>query len=314
MRQLASAMTTSVAATTAAAAATSVGNVQIIVTEVPSGDNLSGGRRGKNLNRNSQNYSSTVLDCSSYVMGIGPSMMVDDGVSINFPSRVVEDEVSIAPAGDDNAPPGANPPQLIVGEEGEEDAAASAAASAAANSASARRRQRKAKMSLNMTSQQRHKHQTDRTTRMLVAVLVVFLITEIPQGVVALLSGVLGRQFFTRCYTTGMGEILDLLALLNSAINFLLYCSMSRAFRRAARAQFFRMTFRQPPTNNHHPANVEPNANAVAELDHDVPVGCCSRSNINCFQIASRRYVTGSFQLHQPVNISPSNPTRCTQL
>jgi hypothetical protein len=153
---------------------------------------------------------------------------------------------------------------------------------------------------------------------MLVAVLVVFLITEIPQGVVALLSGVLGRQFFTRCYTTGMGEILDLLALLNSAINFLLYCSMSRAFRRAARAQFFRMTFRQPPSviNNHHPmTNAEPiNVNAVAELDHEQPIGCCSRSNINCFQRGSRRYVTGSFQIHQPVNISPSNPTRCTQL
>ncbi|EFX79023.1 putative neuropeptide G protein-coupled receptor, partial [Daphnia pulex] len=74
-------------------------------------------------------------------------------------------------------------------------------------------------------------HQTDRTTRMLVAVLVLFLVTEIPQGVMALLSGVLGRQFFIKCYSTGMGEILDLLALLNSAINFLLYCSMSRQFR-----------------------------------------------------------------------------------
>lgn len=82
---------------------------------------------------------------------------------------------------------------------------------------------------LNSTKSIRHKHQTDRTTRMLVAVLLLFLITEIPQGIMALLSGILGRQFFTRCYSTGMGEILDLLALLNSAINFLLYCSMSRA-------------------------------------------------------------------------------------
>lgn len=91
---------------------------------------------------------------------------------------------------------------------------------------------------LNSTKSLRHKHQTDRTTRMLVAVLILFLVTEIPQGVMALLSGVLGNQFFTRCYSTGMGEILDLLALLNSAINFLLYCSMSRQFRRAARTQF----------------------------------------------------------------------------
>ena len=67
----------------------------------------------------------------------------------------------------------------------------------------------------------RHRHQTDRTTRMLVIILLLFLVTEIPQGVMALLSGIWGRQFFTHCYS-GMGEILDLVALLNSAVNFLL--------------------------------------------------------------------------------------------
>ncbi len=139
---------------------------------------------------------------------------------------------------------------------------------------------------LNSTKSLRHKHQTDRTTRMLVAVLVLFLVTEIPQGVMALLSGVLGRQFFTSCYTKGMGEILDLLALLNSAINFLLYCSMSRQFRRAARTQFRRLF------------------GMLTGLDN-----CRGGSTAgNCF------FRPKLLTQPQPINISPSNPTRCTQL
>lgn len=47
---------------------------------------------------------------------------------------------------------------------------------------------------------------------------------------VGLLSGVLGRCFFKRCYNL-FGELMDALALLNGAINFVLYCSMSRQFR-----------------------------------------------------------------------------------
>lgn len=42
--------------------------------------------------------------------------------------------------------------------------------------------------------------QTDRTTRMLLAVLLLFLITEFPQGILAFLSGVLHKSFFQNCY------------------------------------------------------------------------------------------------------------------
>ncbi|KAG8322351.1 G-protein coupled receptor dmsr-1-like [Homalodisca vitripennis] len=70
----------------------------------------------------------------------------------------------------------------------------------------------------------------DRTTRMLVAVLLLFLITEVPQGILGLLSGILGRRFFKNCYHQ-FGEVMDILALINGAINFILYCSMSRQFR-----------------------------------------------------------------------------------
>ncbi|XP_014285898.1 G-protein coupled receptor dmsr-1 [Halyomorpha halys] len=72
--------------------------------------------------------------------------------------------------------------------------------------------------------------QTDRTTRMLLAVLLLFLITEFPQGVLVLLSIYRGQDFFTDCYQK-LGEIMDILALINSAINFMIYCAMSRQFR-----------------------------------------------------------------------------------
>lgn len=41
---------------------------------------------------------------------------------------------------------------------------------------------------------------TDRTTRMLLAVLLLFLTTEFPQGILGLLSALLGYSFFTQCY------------------------------------------------------------------------------------------------------------------
>ena len=45
-----------------------------------------------------------------------------------------------------------------------------------------------------------------------------------------LMSGMLGQCFFKHCYNL-FGELMDALALLNGAINFVLYCSMSKQFR-----------------------------------------------------------------------------------
>lgn len=42
--------------------------------------------------------------------------------------------------------------------------------------------------------------QTDRTTRMLLAVLLLFLLTEFPQGILAVLASLLGPNFFMNCY------------------------------------------------------------------------------------------------------------------
>ena len=46
-----------------------------------------------------------------------------------------------------------------------------------------------------------------------------------------MLSAIHGDEFFRHCYNP-LGEVMDAAALLNSAINFLLYCIMSKQFRR----------------------------------------------------------------------------------
>ncbi|CAB3231712.1 unnamed protein product [Arctia plantaginis] len=92
----------------------------------------------------------------------------------------------------------------------------------------------------------------NRTTKMLVAVLLLFLVTELPQGILGLLSGLLGRCFFKRCYDL-FGELMDALALLNGAINFVLYCSMSRQFRMTFGQMMWRAHLHRwpPPTASH---------------------------------------------------------------
>ncbi|CAH4030593.1 unnamed protein product [Pieris brassicae] len=93
---------------------------------------------------------------------------------------------------------------------------------------------------------------TDRTTKMLLAVLLLFLVTELPQGILGLMSGLLGSCFFKRCYGL-FGELMDFLALLNGAINFILYCSMSRQFRQTFRQLLLQKHFARflPATASH---------------------------------------------------------------
>ena len=50
------------------------------------------------------------------------------------------------------------------------------------------------------------------------------------QGILGMLSAHHGKQFYAQCYAP-LGEMMDLLALGNSAANFLLYCLMSTQFR-----------------------------------------------------------------------------------
>jgi len=69
----------------------------------------------------------------------------------------------------------------------------------------------------------------NRTTAMLVVVVLCFLVTELPQGVLALLSG-FHEQLFYSVYAP-LGDVWDILVLINSAVNFVVYCTMNRRFR-----------------------------------------------------------------------------------
>ncbi|CAG5124409.1 unnamed protein product [Candidula unifasciata] len=69
----------------------------------------------------------------------------------------------------------------------------------------------------------------NRTTGMLLAVVILFTITELPQGILTLMN------IFVDCFTTTvyykLGDLLDIMALINNSVNFVLYCTMSKQFR-----------------------------------------------------------------------------------
>lgn len=71
--------------------------------------------------------------------------------------------------------------------------------------------------------------QSLKTTRMLLVVLILFILTELPQGILLLLSATVPGFSDTVYYY--LGELVDFVALLNNAINFILYCLMSQQFR-----------------------------------------------------------------------------------
>ncbi|VDM61699.1 unnamed protein product [Angiostrongylus costaricensis] len=88
--------------------------------------------------------------------------------------------------------------------------------------------------------------QAERTTAMLTGIVAVFLITELPQGILGLAVGVNPRLMFI---INPLGNFFDLLSLINSAVNFVLCALMSHVFRR----EFLR-TFRMccPQSSENH--------------------------------------------------------------
>ncbi|XP_052770878.1 G-protein coupled receptor dmsr-1-like [Mya arenaria] len=85
----------------------------------------------------------------------------------------------------------------------------------------------------------------NRTTGMLLAVVVLFFITELPQGILTILT-LISDNFFYQVYLP-LGDILDIMALCNNAINFVLYCTMSRQFRVTFVATFCRFCPKKRP-------------------------------------------------------------------
>jgi Serpentine type 7TM GPCR chemoreceptor Srw len=69
----------------------------------------------------------------------------------------------------------------------------------------------------------------NRTTAMLLAVVGLFQLVELPHGVLTLCS-IFVPNFHADVYWA-LGDVIDIMALLNNTINFFLYCTMSRLFR-----------------------------------------------------------------------------------
>uniref|UniRef100_A0A915BM76 G-protein coupled receptors family 1 profile domain-containing protein n=1 Tax=Parascaris univalens TaxID=6257 RepID=A0A915BM76_PARUN len=91
--------------------------------------------------------------------------------------------------------------------------------------------------SFKQTSHVRCGERTDRTTHMLLAIVFVFLVAELPQGVMAVLSGMFSEEFRRHIYNN-LGDILDLLSLCSACTTFIIYCSMSGQFRNEFRRVF----------------------------------------------------------------------------
>ncbi|CAI5444440.1 unnamed protein product [Caenorhabditis angaria] len=94
-------------------------------------------------------------------------------------------------------------------------------------SSTTREEHRVRKMSQNMS--------IDRTTLMLIIMMVVFLFTELPQGLLAILSAIYPTQVHTMIYVN-VGEVLDLLSLINCLTSFIVYCCMSTTYRATVRS------------------------------------------------------------------------------
>ncbi|XP_046546211.1 G-protein coupled receptor dmsr-1-like [Haliotis rubra] len=69
-----------------------------------------------------------------------------------------------------------------------------------------------------------------RTTIMLLAVIVMYILSEVPQAILVILSACVDG-FFVQVYAP-LSDLIDSVALINSAVNFVMYCTMSTQFRR----------------------------------------------------------------------------------
>lgn len=70
----------------------------------------------------------------------------------------------------------------------------------------------------------------DKTTKIILAVVLLFLLTQFPIGLLVFLSAILGTEFYDNVYIN-FGETIDALGLINSASNIIVYCAMNKKFR-----------------------------------------------------------------------------------
>uniref|UniRef100_A0A7E4VE72 G_PROTEIN_RECEP_F1_2 domain-containing protein n=1 Tax=Panagrellus redivivus TaxID=6233 RepID=A0A7E4VE72_PANRE len=79
--------------------------------------------------------------------------------------------------------------------------------------------------------------QTQRTTRMLMAIMILCVIVEFPHGLLNLGIGIYGETFAVDVYDH-LGEFMEMATLFYSSVSFMLYCAMSNDFKRTFRRLF----------------------------------------------------------------------------
>ena len=81
----------------------------------------------------------------------------------------------------------------------------------------------------------------NRTTIMLLAIVFIYMATEVPIAITSFVAGLEGGEshFFYFLLYSYIGDILDLIALLNGTSNFFVYCALSRQFRKTFTKIFF---------------------------------------------------------------------------
>ena len=88
---------------------------------------------------------------------------------------------------------------------------------------------KKLSKSLKQTSCSQRMRAHKRTTTMLLAIVLMFLLAELPSGVLVFVSAYV-EGFFMDYYLL-FADTIDILSLINNSVNFIMYCSMSRQFR-----------------------------------------------------------------------------------
>ena len=98
--------------------------------------------------------------------------------------------------------------------------------------------------------QNRLNKQQNRTTRILIVTIILFLTAEFPSGIMGVLWAILGNDFYHDCYHP-LGELMDMMALINSAVSFIPYSLMSLHFRKTFAKCLFGMKESTYPLRQH---------------------------------------------------------------
>jgi hypothetical protein len=81
-----------------------------------------------------------------------------------------------------------------------------------------------------LTNKKKKSNENLRTTVMLILVCILFLLAEFPQSILIFFSIIMDKSFYNDVYMP-LGDLLDIIALVNNSINFIIYCAMSKTFR-----------------------------------------------------------------------------------